>query len=168
MIVTGNADDANTIMPAFPFSFFYFSTNYQSSLYIGSNSYITFGFGSSVFSGLSATTPGRGLLIQAADNSWQRVWAGTITSSKARLYWEGTSGTSGTVGSPNMVWEVTHYSNNNIMVVISSMGRTSGQNGISNGGTYVIQPGFAASTSWAIESTSSGNSWTFRSGSFTI
>jgi len=144
-----------------------FGSNYQSSIFVGSNSYVTYGFGSSSYTGLSASNPGRGLLIQAADNSWQRVWYGTMSSTKTRIYWEGTASTGGTVGSPNMVWEMTHYSNNNIMLVISAMAQ-SGLNGISNGGSFVIQPSFTASTSWAIESTNFGNSWSFRSGSFTI
>jgi len=133
---------------------------------VGSNSYITFGFGSNFYYSLSASRPGRGLIIQAADNSYQRVWAGVVSGSKMRVYWEGTSSTGGTPGFPNMVWETTFYSNNNIMVVVSLMGRSGAQYGISDGSQYVIQPPFAADTSFAIMTDNQGSTWSYSSGSF--
>jgi len=164
--ISNSFDDAFFQAPELPFQFFAFGVNYQSSLYVGSNSYITFGFGSRNYFGLSASNPGRGLIIQAADNSYQRVWAGVVSGSKMRVYWEGTSSTGGTPGFPNMVWETTFYSNNNIMVVVSLMGRSGAQYGISDGSQYVIQPPFAADTSFAIMTDNQGSTWSYSSGSF--
>jgi hypothetical protein len=37
-------------------------------IYFGSNNYLTFGYGSSVYSGFNAATPGRGIFLNARDN----------------------------------------------------------------------------------------------------
>lgn len=44
---------------------------------IGSNSYITFGGGSTEYNGLAANNPTRpSIHIGSQDNSWKQVWAG--------------------------------------------------------------------------------------------
>jgi len=165
--ISSSFDDANFGLPALSFPFFVFGSNYQSTFFVGSNSYITFGFGSSNYYGLSASNPGRGLLIQSADNSYQRVWAGPTDAFSFRVYWEGTAATSGSVGSPNIVWETTFYTNNNIMVVISLMSPRAGAiSGLSDGSSFVISPPFPASSSTVIETSDGGSAWSYRSGSY--
>ena len=76
---------------------------------------MTFGGGSTQYINLSASNPAlQKIMINAADNSAQRIYYGSLGSAPNRTYhvrWEGTNGTSGTLGSPNMVWEVTFYEN---------------------------------------------------------
>jgi hypothetical protein len=110
---TGNNDDGFWTLPL-PFNVTYNGTSYN-SVYVGTNSYLTFSAGSVLFSGLSASSPALPkIMISAADNSAQRIYYGTVGSAPNRTYrvrWEGTNATSGTLGSPNMVWEATFYEN---------------------------------------------------------
>ena len=129
----GGSDDGFWSIPL-PWDIVYNGIPY-STVYIGTNSYITFDSGQTVFSGLSASTPNvNKIMIQAADNSAQRIYYGTEGSFPNRTYrirYEGTSATSGLLGSPNMVWEVVFYENNKsqIDIQIGAMGRTGGVNG---------------------------------------
>jgi hypothetical protein len=93
------------------------------------------------------------------------VWQGAINSFRHVVRFEGTAATAGTLGSPTMLWEVSFYANNQMMVVVGTMARSGGTNGLSNGSTFVLAPAFAASTSFALETSNTGATWTFRSGS---
>jgi hypothetical protein len=110
---TGTNDDGYWAL-ALPFIISYNGTSYN-SVFIGTNSYITFSGGSTQYSNLSASNPAlQKIMISAADNSAQRIFYGSLGSSPNRTYhvrWEGTNDTSGTLGSPNMVWEATFYEN---------------------------------------------------------
>jgi hypothetical protein len=69
-------DDAYVEVPL-GFSFNYFGLAY-SSVFVGSNAYVTFGSGSTAFSGLSngiANTPG--VFVAGADNSFVSATAST-------------------------------------------------------------------------------------------
>ena len=80
-----------------------------SIVYVGTNNYLTFAAGSDEHSNISATNPSLPkILIQSGDNSVQRVYFGTEGTAPNRTYRvrsEGTNSTSGTPGSPNMVYE---------------------------------------------------------------
>jgi hypothetical protein len=110
---SGNNDDGYWTL-SLPFNVTYNGTSYN-SVYIGTNSYLTFGAGSSAYASLSASNPALPkIMISAADNSAQRIYYGAVGSSPNRTYrvrWEGTNATTGTLGSPNMVWEATFYEN---------------------------------------------------------
>jgi hypothetical protein len=83
------------------------------TVYVGTNFYLTFGAGSSIWSGFSATSPGYNkIMISSADNSAQRIYYGVEGSSPNRTYrirLEGASSTSGTLGNPSMVTEWVFY-----------------------------------------------------------
>lgn len=117
---TGGVDDGfwQVDLP-FPISFL--GTTYN-TVYIGTNGYVTFNGGSTIYSGLNYASPAfPKILITAADNSCQRIYYGTeSTGSTFRIRWEGTAdlhyrGPLGfdEPGDPNMVWEMTFYSNPN-------------------------------------------------------
>jgi hypothetical protein len=109
----GNNDDGYWTL-SLPFNVTYNGTSYN-TVYIGTNSYLTFSAGSAAYASLSASNPALPkIMISAADNSAQRIYYSTVGSSPNRTYrvrWEGTNATSGTLGSPNMVWEATFYEN---------------------------------------------------------
>jgi len=109
----GNNDDGFWAINM-PFNISYNGTSYN-QVYVGTNSYLTFGAGSSEYLNLSAANPNiPKIMITARDNSAQRIYYGEIGSAPnrtVRLRWEGTNRTSGTLGSPNMVWEATFYEN---------------------------------------------------------
>ena len=107
--ITANADDANFLIPG-GFKFYIYGTEYT-GVYPGSNAYITFGAGSNFYSNINLlSTPALpGVHIASADNSWQRVWYLTDNLTYAKIRFEGTNNTSGSVGSPNMVYECSFY-----------------------------------------------------------
>lgn len=90
-----------------------FTTPYESTVYIGSNSYITFGFGSTEYRNVSPSSPfGPKILIGGFDNSWQRVYdllSGVAPNRTFRVRFEGTASTAGTPGNPNIVWEAVFF-----------------------------------------------------------
>lgn len=137
----------------FPVSFN--GTSYN-SVFIGSNTYITFGSGSSNYSGLSASNPNLpGVHMCAADNSYQKVFYKTDTSvspNTMTVRYEGNAATSGTVGSPGIVYEATFYANQTYFdVLIGSNNRcTGGTRLITNGSTQLASVNFTANSNWRI------------------
>lgn len=109
----GTNDDGYWTL-SLPFNVTYNGTSYD-SVYAGTNSYLTFGGGSTAYEDLSASEPALPkIMISAADNSAQRIYYGVVGSAPNRTYrvrWEGTNTTGGELGSPNMVWEATFYEN---------------------------------------------------------
>jgi hypothetical protein len=108
-IQSTSSDDASLNVP------FGFSTNFNTStyngVYVGSNTYLTFGSGSSNYSGLSASNPAiPGVHMCAADNSYQKVFYKLDSTGVMRVRYEGNNATSGTVGSPTIVYEAVFYS----------------------------------------------------------
>ena len=110
---SGNNDDGFWTLNL-PFNITFLGTSY-STIYVGTNHYVTFGGGSDAFSNLSATNPNLPKIMWCAtDNSVQRIYYGTEGSEPNRTYRvrvEGTAATGGSVGSPNMVNEYTFYEN---------------------------------------------------------
>ena len=108
---SGNNDDGFWTL-ALPFSIDYLGTSYN-TIYVGTNTYITFGNGSTQYTNLSATNPNLPKIMwSCADNSVQRIYYGTEGTSPNRTYRvrvEGNAAVSGTVGSPGMVCEWTFY-----------------------------------------------------------
>lgn len=117
---TGNADDGFWTVPL-PFPVTFIGTTYN-TIYVGTNTYITFGGGSTNYNQLGATNPPfPKIMISCADNSCQRIYYGTegvAPNRTFRIRWEGTASTSGTLGNPNMVYEAVFYeaTNNQIDV----------------------------------------------------
>lgn len=106
-LVEGNVDDA-PIEVALPFTLSILGGRYT-RVYVGPNSYVTFGSGAPSYMGLSATMPAiPGIHISGADNSVQRLYAGT-EGDTFRIRYEGTAATAGVPGSPTMVWEITFH-----------------------------------------------------------
>lgn len=108
---TGSSDDGFWAI-SLPFNVTYLSIDY-STVYVGTNGYLTFGEGSTAYSGLSASNPPRPkIMIGAADNSAQRIYYGVEGSAPNRTYRlivEGNASTSGTLGSPGMKYQFTFY-----------------------------------------------------------
>lgn len=110
----GSQDDGYWTI-TLPFSVTFAGTSY-STVYVGSNSYLTFGGGSAVYSGLGQSNPPYPkIMVSSFDTSCQRVFygvSGTAGSRRFRIRFEGHYRyNGGVVGSPTMVWEVTFYEN---------------------------------------------------------
>lgn len=180
-IISASGDDANTNV-TLPFTWTFNGTGYT-SFFPNSNYYITFGTGSSVFNLLSATNPAfNKIFFAGADNSWQRVSSITSGTDYKRLRWEGTNSTSGTVGSPNMVYELTFFNPALtggvpwLELLIGSQARgtaTAGiisgiysQTALLTGGDMGPFPnrGVAANQSYVLVGNAAGTSWTVNTG----
>jgi len=177
-LVTLSADDAN-LNVAFPFNFVFNNTTYT-SCYPGSNTYITFGAGSSNYSLLSASNPATNKIhIVGADNSWQRVSSITdsVSNRFVRIRYEGNSSTSGTPGSPGIVYEATFFSSvftggvPAVELLIGTQNRgTAGISGIYSasalltGGTIAASTGVAANQSYVLVGNATGTTWTVYTG----
>lgn len=97
-----------------PWSILYNGTS-RSTVFVGTNTYITFGAGSASYSGLSGSNPNLDkIFVSSTDNSVQRIYTSTQGVAPNRLFVirvQGTNATSGALGSPNMEWEW-HFSEN--------------------------------------------------------
>ena len=103
-----NRDDG---YQSIPLGFFWTINNTQySTVYVGSNNYITFGSGQTQYSGYNFSTWNipKILYTMTSDNSYQYVTYKQFTD-YTRIRFEGNSSTSGTVGSGNIVWETTFF-----------------------------------------------------------
>ena len=179
-IIAGSGDDANTNV-SLPFTWTYNNTGYT-SFFPNSNYYVTFGSGSNQYSGLSASSPALNKIYFAgADNSWQRVSSFTSGTDYKRLRWEGTSSTTGTPGSPNMVYELTFFNpnltggnpwlellvgvqarGNNNVGVISGLYSASAK--LTGGDLGPSNRGVTANQSYVMVGNSTGTSWTVYTG----
>ena len=137
LIQNGNVDD-NSIGITLPFSIRFLGKDYT-QVFVGSNSYLTFGVGSNLFSGISASNPPiPAIQISARDNSYQRVYAGSENAGATfRIRYEGTNAGSGTVGSPTMVWEITFTASTPTQILVDI-----GSNNASAVGSSLITDGF--------------------------
>lgn len=163
------ADDAYTIVPNFPFTFRH-SGRAVANVYVGSNSYLTYGGGANVFNSLSSSNPPLPkFFLGSADNSFQRI-SYYISTDYVRLRYEGNGTTSGTVGNPGIVYEVTHFNpslfggNNVIEVLVGKHNRTAGLFGSANNTTYYVSTTIAANQSYVFDGTATGNNHTLYTG----
>jgi len=162
-----SVDDSAVTVP-FPFNFIFSNTTYT-SCFPSSNLYITFGSGSGAYSGLSASNPALPkIMFNAADRSYQRV-AYLSTANYVRIRFEGGSGTSGTPGSSNVIYECNFFNSSqtsSVPVVEFLMGSNAaiggGNSGIYSasalltGGTWTP----AANQSYVFTGNSTGVTWT--------
>ena len=113
--VSAGSNDDGYYAITLPWNVNYLGTSY-STIYIGTNSYITFGTPATQYVSLNAANPAvPKICISSNDNSWQRVYygiEGTAPNRTYRVVYEGTASTTGTLGSPTMVWEAVFYENN--------------------------------------------------------
>jgi hypothetical protein len=165
-----SSDDANisVTIPTFTIN----STNYT-TVFVGSNTYLTFGSGSTAYSSLSATNPPFNKIhIGAADNSYQRVSTISSGTNYTRIRYEGNASTSGTVGSPGIVYEATFFnktSTGNVPVVeilVGNHNRTTGQRMIASTNTAYASFTLTANQSYVFVGNSTGTSWTIYAGSY--
>lgn len=163
--VSSYADDAN-FQVVLPFTFLFYGV--AKTVYAGSNSFITFGAGSNVFSSLSCTNPGKALMIQAADNSWNAAYHKDNGNGSMRIRYEGHNASSS--GATNVTWEVTLYNDGKMMLVMGANARASGVCNINNGAndSFCLTFTFAENQSWVFEPTQDGTTYNIYTGASVI
>lgn len=167
-----SVDDAFVTVPL-PFSFPIAGSSYTSA-FVGSNTYITFGSGSTVYSSLSATNPALPkFFLGAADNSYQRVAYYTGGTDYVRIRYEGNGSTSGTVGSPGIVLEITFFNPAKtpgsllVQVSIGVHNRTTGLFGVASSSAYyatLATGAWTANQSYVFLGNTTGTSWSIYGG----
>lgn len=164
-VQNSDMDDESINIPL-PFTVYMFGTGYN-SVYFGSNTYLTFGGGSSEYSNLSATNPALSKIhFGASDNSSQRI-AYYTTDKYVRIRYEGSSSTEGTAGSPTIVVEFTIFNpmyiqggNTIIEMLVGNHDITDGQAMIANAsGSISVAYTLTPSTSYVFEGDSTGNNF---------
>mmetsp|Transcript_32786 Transcript_32786/g.84671 ORF Transcript_32786/g.84671 Transcript_32786/m.84671 type:complete len:520 (-) Transcript_32786:242-1801(-) len=135
LVVNTSLDDTFTSIPL-PSPISLFGEEYDTA-YVGSNSYITFEEGSRRALFLDTTNPrGPKVMIAAGDNSVQRLYY-TRRVNGIGIRFEGTSSTSGIVGSPNLVWECVVLTSGEIHIKVETNQAGRGVSGVSNGYSMV-------------------------------
>ena len=156
-----------------PFTFNIAGTGYTTT-YMGSNTYLTFSAGSSEYGNagaLGATRPPYPKFhFGSSDNSYQRVSRYALGTDYQRIRYEGTAATSGTVGSPNIVLEITLFNpnimggNNVLELLIGNHSRLTGVAMVASSttsyGTYIL----SQNQSYVFVGNSDGTSWTIYTG----
>jgi len=160
--------DDSFVTVSLPFTFNFNGTGYT-TVYVGSNFYITFGGGSSAYYGLTSSNPAYNkIMMNAADRSYQRV-AYLSTSNYVRIRFEGGSSTSGTPGSSTVIYECTFFNptqTSNLPTVEWIIGNSNATGGGISGiysssalltswtpaslTSFVFQAGQSGGTSWSV------------------
>jgi hypothetical protein len=172
LIQNANEDDAFVQTATWPFTFTLNSVGYTST-YVGSNTYLTFGAGSTEYS-LSVSNPNLPkLMFGASDNSYQRVYTKSEIASDGsdifRIRYEGASNSSGQpIGFPNIVVEIALYSARTngdqwIELRVGDHNDPSGLFNIANETTAYVTGSITANSSWVFVGNSTGTSWTLTS-----
>jgi len=170
-----SVDDANVTVP-FNFSDWILNSQRYSSAFVGSNLYITFGSGATVFSGLSSSNPALNkLMIGSADYSYQRVAYKTFSDATI-IRFEGYNTAGGVFpGNSNIIYECLFVSpfrySTKRSVICLMMGNAANTGstlfGIANTSTFYASGTLAQNVSYVFEATNdSGTAWTLNTGSY--
>ena len=131
---TSGTNDNGFWTLSLPFNVTYLGTIYT-QVFISTNSAITFDSGQTTSTWSAGSPVVNKILIQATDNSAQRIYSGSFGLSPNRTFrvrFEGTAATTGTLGSPNMIWEAVFYENRNdrIDIVFGNNSRSGQPSGV--------------------------------------
>lgn len=113
-IPTSGGSDDGFFTVSLPWNFIFNGISYN-SVFVGTNSYLTFGSGSSTYSGIGPSNPPfNKICVSAADNSVQRIYyqeSGTAPNRQFVIRVQGNNSTSGILGSPTMEYEYKFFEN---------------------------------------------------------
>lgn len=145
------------------------NTTYTTA-YVGSNGYLTFGASSTIFNVGTSSPPYPKIFFGAGDNSFQRVGYISTTDKYTKIRYEGNGATTGTLGSPGIVVELTFFSpaltedQQYIELLVGNHNRTSGFFGIASASENYASGNIAANQSYVFVGNSTGTTWTINTG----
>lgn len=165
--------DDNFLTIALPFTFFIGGTGYTQT-FMGSNTYLTFSAGATEYGNngaLGATRPPVPKFhFGSADNSYQRVSRFAFGTDYQRIRYEGTAATSGGVGSPNIVLEITLFNpsvmggRNVLELLVGNHSRLSGPAMVANATTSYATYTLAQNQSYVFDGNNNGTNWIIYTG----
>ncbi len=156
-----------------PFSFS-MGGNSFTNIYIGTNTYFTFGSGSTVNNNLSASNPNvPKIFLGSGNHSYERVWD-KISTECYRVRYEGTNSTSGIEGSPTIVIEATFcnpalYNGKMVCEILVGVHNATGNiNMIASANRQLCfnPPSLEQNTSYVYIGDSNGEYWTILKGQY--
>jgi hypothetical protein len=126
-LVSQHEDDATRKLPAMPFRFVFGGVNFggdsNGGVFVGSNSLLMFGAGSTAYEGLGQAVPAlKSVHIGSKDTSWQGLWAqvqGSGASQRLRVRYEGSVCTL-KPPDPQVVWEASLWSNSSLTLCVGT------------------------------------------------
>ncbi|MBU3100657.1 MULTISPECIES: hypothetical protein [Clostridium] len=152
-------DDVTNVLPNIGFDFIYNDINVRSAINISGNSWVGFG---------SATEH---LLINRRDASYNNLyWIKEVEDNRPvfRIRWEGNSAYS-SYGSNDLVWELTLYDDNAMVLVIQAIPKNGTDSFVSKGSSGTITCNFQATKSYVFFPTVvGGKSYIVQEGSYKI
>jgi hypothetical protein len=167
------SDDNNFLTISLPFTFYIAGSGYTTT-YMGSNTYLTFSAGASEYGNLgtlgATRPPVPKFHFGSADNSYQRVSRFAFGTDYQRIRYEGTAATSGIVGSPNIVLEITLFNpsvtggNNVLELLVGNHSRLTGARMVASATTQYATYTLSQNQSYVFEGNSNGTSWTIYTG----
>jgi len=172
-IVNANVDDGWASF-SIPFTFYIAGSGYTTA-YMGSNTYLTFGSGSSDYISLSASIPALPkFMFGAADNSYQRLSTYVNGTDYVKIRYEGNGSISGTAGSPGIVLEITLFNPANyggysvLELLTGNHNRTFGISLVANSSTAYTSYSQSPNTSYVFVGNSNGTGWSIYSNASVI
>lgn len=154
--------DDNSILVTLPWDFHIVNTPYR-NWYIGSNTYITAGAGSSVYTPINASSPALPKFhLGAGDANYRRVY--TISGTNYfRVRYEGNTAF-GTCGSQNLFYEATFFrptvNYQYVQVVFGTHGQTGRPFGVADTTTYYVSTTpITQNSSYVFYSHNGGTTW---------
>jgi len=173
MLSYGNVDNGRVGLSAWPFTFYLAGTGYT-SCFIASNGYITFGAGSFISTGLSASVPALPKVMFGSDNlSYQTVYFRN-ESNYVAIRWEGCENSTGaSPGLSTRVVEITFWKPGaSTQLIEVRTGIFAGANSAqpflvaSASASYASATTLGANQNWVFEGNLTGTSWTLYSNSY--
>lgn len=163
--VSSLIDDGYFALPAIPFSFFLSGADFgksAQSIFVCSNSFITFGSPSTAYSNLGAANPPYPkLLVAAGDRSYNGLYSGSLDDGKSyTVRFEGNQryDNNGSV----VIWEATFYSDGCIVLVTDSAFVDLGASGLASDSAYYTNNQLSGSSAYLYSPLNSdGTAWSF-------
>ncbi len=130
---SGSNDDGYFTLPDnIDFNFPFFDSFFRANqIFIGTNSYITFGYGTTEYTTFDCTSPGNGLFISSKDNRCENLYYLQLRD-RLRLRFEGFNSSGGGALPYDLIWECSLWNNGNITLVTGGVNLT-GFSSITNG-----------------------------------
>lgn len=163
--VSSLVDDGYFGLPALPFSFFLAGSDFGlsgQSIFVCSNSFITFGNPSTEYNNLGAANPPYPkLLVAAGDRSYNGLYSGSLDNGKSfTVRFEGNQRYDN--NGSTIIWEATFYSDGCIVLVTAEGLTDNGASGLASDSAYYTNNQLSGSSAYLYTPlNATGTSWRF-------
>jgi hypothetical protein len=155
-------DNGADAIPAMGFPFYVNGIDHSADSWLGSNSYVTFGYSSDAFSGFAANFPGAGIFVSADDRNISAAYMGTVEFANTSGFRIAYRGTQSPISNVPLAWDLTFYPNQTMILVTGAAGdfTGSGVSGLSDGTNWLEFLTLSPSTVYVFTGNANGTVWT--------